>query len=273
MIRIRVILGGVLLALAAAGLLACSSGPTGPALSVPVSMEINFKPTALTGLITDAELRIVYLNDNDTLWEEPVISRGMIIDTLGLRPGENIEFRLTASSAAGQALYVGFDTVDVASGTTVVSTIFMEPVVSMLRCSPLYQEISLAGEAQATVGVDIYNVTGLFGAAFRIQYDANLLDFAGAFAGDFMGDGAFFVAVAEDGYVAVSVTLTQNEQKNVEGIDGSGRLATLLFTGASVGSTTLNFEAERARLDDETGQPIPEMSQLVFETGEIVVIP
>ena len=273
MTRIRVILGGMLLALMAIGVLARSGGPTKPISTVPVSMEINFKPTGLTSLIVEAELRIVYLNDLDTLFEEPVISEGMIVDTLSLRPGENVEFRLSASSGTGQPLYVGYDTVDVVSGATVMSTINMEPIVSMLRSSPLYQEISLAGEEQASIGVDIYNVSELFGAAFRIQFDADVLEFAGATAGDFLGNETLFFAASEDDYVAVTITMTQNELRDRKGASGSGRLATVLFNGLATGLTNLTFEIDRARLDDENGQSIPEMSQLVFETGQIVVGP
>ena len=255
-----------------AAVMSCSTSPTGP-VSVPVDMAVRFRPTALTTLIDNAVLRIVYLGTADTTFERPTVARGAIDDTLTLQPGSGVELYLTARMGEEVVLYEGYDTVDVIAGGRVTSEIFMQPVASILRPTPLFQEISLAGEQEAAVGVDVFNVTNLFGASFRVEYDTARVSVASVEAGAFLGTDVFFFSYPQQGYVAISITRRQPATDQIGGVSGSGRLATIFFAGKAAGTCPLRFDVERVSLTDPDGQAVPEMSQMYFETGEIVVSP
>ncbi len=268
--KVRHLLIGIALVGLAWGAISCTTSSTDPVTAVPVDLQISFKPTALTTLIDYAELRIVYLQTDDTLYEYPTVTKGMILDTLVLLPGNDVQLCLTALHDT-LVLYAGCDTIDVVAGSTVVSTIYMEPVasVSMLAPSPLYQEISLSREEEARVGIDLYNVSDLSGAAFRVLYDTTKLAFMTVEIGPFLGDEVFAVVIDTMGYVAVGLTL----RGTTEVASGSGRLATIVVGGVAAGRDTLRFDTMRALFTTPTGELIPEASQMMFETGEIVVVP
>jgi len=257
--------------------LSCTTSPTAPPASVPVNLEITFKPSALTTLIDNVRLRIIYPATADTTVEFPTVNQGKILDTLALRPGEGVELYLTARSADAVLLYEGYDTVNVVAGGLVVSSIYMEPVVSLLRPSPLYREVSISSAEGAEIGIDIYNVSDVFGAAFRVFYDGSVAEVVDVLPGSFLGPDEFFFYTVEAGdglsYVAIGITRTQNEGGTIGGVDGSGRLATIVFSGSAEGSFTLSFNTEKAVFTNPAGEPIAEYAQLVYETGEVVVIP
>jgi len=268
--KVRHLLIGIALVGLAWGAISCSTSPTDPVTAVPVDMQISFKPSALTALIDSAIVRIVYLQTDDTLYEYPTVTKGMILDTLVLLPGNDVQLCLTALHDT-LVLYAGCDTIDVVAGSTVVSTIYMEPNpdLSMLQFSPLYQEISLSREEEAGVGIDLYNVSDLSGAAFRVLYDTTKLAFMTVEIGPFLGDEVFAVVIDTMGYVAVGLTL----RGAAAGVSGSGRLATVVFGGVAEGRGILRFDIARAKFTTPTGELIPEASQMVFETGEVVVVP
>jgi len=253
-------------------MVSCSTSPTGP-VAVPVDLSIRFKTTALTTLIDNAVLRIVYLGTADTLYENLTVAHAAIMDTLELRPGDGVQLYLTARSGGETVLYEGYDTINVVAGSQVVAEIDMWPVASILRPAPLYQEISLSGEQEAAVGVDLYRVTDLFGAAFRLEYDTTKVRVIRVEPGSFLGTDVIFFSYPQSGYVAVSVSRRESATHEVGGVSGSGRLATIVFSGVGTGVSPLRFNRERVSLTTPAGQAIAEMSQMFFESGEISVLP
>ena len=269
--KTRGLLIGIILAALVWGAVSCSNPPTKPAPPVQVGMHVDFKPSALATLIDSAVLRVFYPGAPEPLIEYPTVSDGMIRDTLILAPGDSVEFDLSAMSAQGRVLYRGTDIVNIVPGERVTVQIYMEPVVSMLRPSPLYQTISLAAEGQAAVGIELYNVNDLYGISFRLLYDTTQLAVTAVELDPLLADDIFALVLDTLDYVAVGLTRTTDVP--VGEFSGSPRLVTIYFSGVTAGTSALSFDNERAVLTDQGGQLVPEMSQMVFETGEILVGP
>jgi len=251
----------------------CTTSPIAPPASVPMSLEITFKPSALTTLIDNVRLQIVYPALADTTVEFPTVYQGKILDTLALRPGEGVELYLTARSANAVLLYEGYDTVNVVAGGFVVASIYMEPVVSLLRPSPLYQQASLDAETPVVVDIDIYNISELFGASFRVVYNPAILTVVDVQPGSLLGSDVFFFYNVVEDYVAISITRTQNAGEPVGGVSESGKLSSITFTGNAVGVSALYFDETRASFKDSAGNEIPERAEILVELGEVEIVP
>ena len=248
------------------GIISCSTAPMQYRPAVPIDLRVDFKPSLLTTLIDTIRLRVSYPETGEVREEWPSFSEGVIMDTLALAPGNNVEFHLWAVSGQGVVLYEGYDTLNVVVGSSTVVTIIMEPVVSMLRPSPLYGTVAVDGNI--TVGIDVYNITHVYGAAFRLYFDDSILTVTSVTPGSFLGGNIFFAPNVQSGYVAVGMSRVLPEPA---GVDGSGRLATIVFTAIKAGQSSLVFDASRVKLTDQSGEHIAEADDIVLETGVIVV--
>jgi hypothetical protein len=264
--KIRLSVYRILYCFVLLGLCSCSNTPTQYQPQAPVDLRITFKPSLLTTLISAVRLHIYYPGTGETREELPSIAGGTIRDTLVLTPGNNVEFHLQALSAQDTVLYEGYDTLDVVIGGSTVVTILMEPVVSMLRPSPMYQSVVVASEV--TVGIDVYNISQLYGAAFRLYFDDNVLSIKSVSPGALLGESILFTPNVQEGYVAVGIS----RLPTATGLVGeSGRLAAIVFNTVAGGESTLEFDPTRLKLTDQDGEPIPEAAKIVLETGVIVV--
>jgi hypothetical protein len=257
---------GVALGILWLAVISCSSTPTEHQPSVPIDLQLSFKPSLLTTLIDTVRLRITYPETDEIRNELPSLEQGIIRDTLVLSPGNDVEFFLSAISGEGQVLYEGDTTLNIVVGGSTVVTIKMEPVVSMLRPSPIYQLVSLNEEF--SVGIDLYNITDLYGAAFRLYFNEDTLAVKSVEPGPFLGDNVLFTPNIQSGYVAVGISRLPPD---MDGVDKSGRLATIVFEAVGVGASALEFDTDKLSLTDQAGQPIPEAANLVVETGRVLV--
>ncbi len=255
----------------AAGIIACSGSPNGPGGGTTVGLQVQFKPSLMTSLIDSVELQITYLPDGESQIETPTVHEGRILDTLLLSPGESVEFYLTALDETGTILYEAYDTLEIVSGAAVNATLSMQPVVSMLRPSPMYRHVTMGETAEFSVDIYVYNVSEVFNAAFRLEYDPTALEAIRVEPGTYLGSDIFMAPNILDNYVAVGITRIPPAAGGVE--DDSGHLATIYFSPVTTGESVLNFDASRVSLLTADGQPIPEMDAMVLETGTVVVNP
>lgn len=257
---------GIALAILLLAAISCSTTPTGQHPSVPVELQINFKPSLLTTLIDTIRLRVSYPLTGETIDELPSFEQGIILDTLVLPPGDSVEFCLHAISGQGQLLYKGCSTVNIVVGGSTVVPITMEPAVSMLRPSPIYYQL-MTGE-EVAIGIDLYNITDLYAVAFRLHFNNDVLAVKSIEPGSFLEENILFTPNIQPAYVAVGVTRLPPD---LDGVDESGRLATVVFEAVGTGESVLEFDAGRLTLINRAGHPIPEAANMIVETGEIAV--
>ncbi len=264
----RVILCVALAALLA-GVIACSGSPSGPAEGAQVGLQVQFKPSLMTTLIDTAELRVAYLPAGDTLYEGLQVRQGRINGTLTIPPGDSVEFYLNARDEDEHVLYKARETREVPPGSVVNVTLSMQPVVSMLRPSPMYQEVAMSEGGEIAVSVYLYNVSEVFSTAFRLMYDPAILEALRVDPGSYLGSDIFMAPRIQDDYVAVGLTRIPPATGGVE--DDSGHLVTIYFSAVGSGDSDLVFDASRASFLTADGQSIPKENDIVFETGTIVV--
>jgi hypothetical protein len=215
--------------------MSCSESPSKQTDGVPISFQMVLpKAGGLEQLVDTVVLRI-YSDDFDTMTFGLPVVQGGVSMTLDVPPGTDRIFEMEARDASERILYAGADTADVGSGLDQQVHILLKPVILLMRLSPLYQEVSVGG--QGDLGVYIHNVDSLYGAAFRIEFDPNLIQIDGASAGNFLdgaGDILFFTkSVAEEGYYAIGISRTRPESGDRVGVSGSGELANIKFTALS----------------------------------------
>ncbi len=108
--------------------------------------------------------------------------------------------------------------------------------------TPASQNVSPS--SRFTISVNINNVSNLFGAAFDLIFDPNVLEFVSTKEGNFLGsDGVstwLNTAVSSEGLI---VGYSRIAQAGIPtGISGSGTLMTLTFEALAEGTSTLNFQ-------------------------------
>lgn len=104
-----------------------------------------------------------------------------------------------------------------------------------------------AGTSSSSLTVDVRaaQVTGLYGIAFDLDYPPALLHYQSATAGTFLGSsGQISMQVVEStpGHLVVGVT----RLGDVRGVDGSGIVASLVFTPGVNGSGVFTFSRNTA---------------------------
>ncbi len=125
--------------------------------------------------------------------------------------------------------------------------------------SPVALSVTDGGEGSKVCTVQVSGVTGLYQAAFRINYSSAWTPVS-AEPGDFLGaagDILWLGLTNQNGFVPCAIT----RKGNAAGVDGSGTLATITFqpvSGASAVSDTaeLPFEVIMVQLKDAQGEPL-----------------
>jgi len=113
---------------------------------------------------------------------------------------------------------------------------------AVVSIEPTSSTISVGGTA--TVDVDISGVTDLYGYQFDVLFGASTLSATSETEGGFLATGGttFFIPGTIDN-VGGSVTATADTLIGaISGVDGSGTLAVLTFTGLAPGTTSIDLE-------------------------------
>lgn len=131
---------------------------------------------------------------------------------------------------------------------TPTATPLPAPGVTVTVTTPDGAAITLARGARSTASllvleVRAQGVTGLYGAAFDLQYPGALLDYQARVAGSFLGASASVqVFESAPGTLVVGVS----RLGNLPGVDGSGVLVELELTPLAPGSGPIGFARNAA---------------------------
>jgi len=107
--------------------------------------------------------------DIDPPIEAPLILTGRYLEGVVLvPPGDDRNFKVEASDIEGAVLYAGDTTVSVFAGEPLVLNINLYPVISLVRVSPRYQQVS--PNSDFFVDVKAFNVPELYGITFRLHW-------------------------------------------------------------------------------------------------------
>jgi hypothetical protein len=113
---------------------------------------------------------------------------------------------------------------------------------AVVSVEPTSSTISSGGTA--TIDVDISGVTDLYGYQFDVLFGAATVSATSEAEGSFLATGGttFFIPGTIDN-VGGSVTATADTLIGaISGVDGSGMLAVLTFTGLAPGTTSIDLE-------------------------------
>ena len=254
---------------------------TGPGGMVALKLNVQNEAPGLASLVATVTLTISYGSaplPPDTLG----FANGVINDTLSIVPGDSMLFILRAYDATGRQLYEGRQgPSDVGPGATLTLNILLRPTVPMLRAAPFSQTVPLESAEAVDIDIDVYNIDSLFGAAFRVEYDTTVLDFAAAVEGEFLkgvGTPAPTLAlVLKDsiGFVAYAVTRVNTPSLHLPGSSvgrDPGRLAVFRFTKRRAGITSITFNSATVRLDRPNGEKVLNHDNLVLESATVRVL-
>ncbi len=272
------ILWALLMVVFTIGIAGCSSHSTNPHPNALVKLGFELESNDLATLVNYVTLSVVL--ESTTIQEDTLeLVDGTVTDSVTLVPDQTITIILRAFSASNVLLYIGDTTFVVPAEETFPVNILLSPPddLLMLRAGPLFQTASPDGDT-VEVFVDVHNVSSLFGAAFRLTYDPEALNFVDAREGSFVsGNGAVqtlagIIDQTTTGILPYFVTRVRNNDGSTPaGASGSGRLVTFRFTPILEGPTDFSIGAETVKMTQPNGANVPLFNNLVLESATVDV--
>lgn len=245
----------------------CAGNPSNSIGTKEIVISSLLKESGLGANITTIVLTVSG-DDIETSTHDLAISDGVATITIEVPIGLARKFEMTAFDDADVALYRGSSVTDVFAGATTEVDIKMEPLVPMIRVSPMFSRAS--GETVRTISVFVHNIDSLFGASFRLEYDTALVEPVSVTAGNvFAGNDALFFTQTRPGYVAVAYTIKGNQL--AQGVSVDGTIAVITFAPRAVGTSFLRIPEETLSLIDWQSGLLPRQGVLYIEEGEIRV--
>jgi len=126
-----------------------------------------------------------------------------------------------------------------------------EPKISF---SP--QNVTMVNGAATEISLEISGLsTEIFALSFQIKYDAAILSFnenSGFTAGDFFEQNEISLIKVNGDKIHVSLSLT----RSIQSLKGSGNLGTFIFSGISVGNSSIELDESELVFYDTSGNPI-----------------
>lgn len=125
-------------------------------------------------------------------------------------------------------------------------------------------EMTVAAGEQFSVDVIVENIEDLFGAAFEVTFDGEIVQAVSSSQGDFLESSQIYYDNRDNSGVSIGCTRKAGEGS----VSGSGTLATIVFEAKVVGTITLAIERYKLTLEreDESGIKVD-----VVESGKINV--
>lgn len=199
---------------------------------------------------------------------EMAIVDGEATSVIDVPLGEDRTFAMTALDAEDVGLYSGSTVADVFAGSATEVIIKMNPLVPMIRVSPMFTTTDVS--SPQTIRIYVHNVDSLFGVSLRLEYDTSVVTFASASAGSlFSGQDPIFFTLNRPGYLAIAYSLKGNQSP--QGVSEDGTVAVIQFTPRAAGRSYLRIPALTASLVDWQGQALPRSGNLYIEEGEFEV--
>jgi len=127
----------------------------------------------------------------------------------------------------------------------------------------------IAPDDTVTLTGSINSVENLFAVAFDLAFDSTRLNYESVSipAGGLLGNGAMSFSSIIDGGVSISLGKTQTTAN--DNISGNGVLFEVAFTGAAVGSTSVQIQ--NVFIIDESGAENPDMGNLILNSADIII--
>jgi hypothetical protein len=248
-----------------------STSPSGFTVHVELSMQ-STGGSSIVSAIDSVSLR-VSANDINPIFRSLTIAAGKAEISLDVPPGRDRRFEMDAYDTMGRVLYAGDTTVDIGQGVGQSVAIAMKPQLLLMRLSPSYVEMN--ARMQAAADVWIFGVDALFGAAFRIEYDANIIRVDSAHAGDFLGTDVLWYANFDDDDSLCVMSISRiGQQGQGTGISGDGKLARIFFTPVVPGKAEIVLDIERGgapALSKPDLTPVDHLDSLVLEGLTVIV--
>ncbi|MFH2055309.1 MAG: cohesin domain-containing protein [bacterium] len=253
----------------------CGSNPADQGSST-LTIQAAVGGFASTSNIDNVGLRVSG-NDFDPILLDTAFVDGKAVFRLELPYGTDRLFEMWASSE-GTVLFAGDTTANVIASAPTTVNVLLEPQVTMLRVAPAFREVEL--NVPETLEVMIHNVDSLFGVAFTLDYNPQIISIA--YDTIAVKRGAFFDTSdiffqhrdpAELGQRAIGLSLKGNG--TAQGLSGSGTLVRLIYTGIAPGRTTiefLDFVDHQPMMINWRGESLPRTGELYAEPGEVLVI-
>lgn len=199
-----------------------------------------------------------------------IIVDGRVVFELEVPLGDDRLFEMRAVDNEGTTLYQGAETADVQPGQTTSVDILMQPIVPMIRITPMFRRIT-ATQGTARFDVQVFNVDSLFGVSFRVEYDTNIIAITQVSQGRIFGAApTLFFERRELNYVAIGQTLLNNGSP--QGVDGVGTSASVNFIPRANGTTVLRLNRATVKLSDWQGNTLPRTGRLYIEDGEVEIV-
>jgi hypothetical protein len=114
-------------------------------------------------------------------------------------------------------------------------------------------------------------IDSVFAATMQITYDSSVVAFddsTGFLLGEFFGSEMIVFVQSENSVIHLAISLFQG----VQPVTGSGTVGSLIFTGISPGSSTIQIPASSLHLYDSNGNEV-NIEDLVTESATITVSP
>ncbi len=246
-------------------LVGCSGSSPNSSGSREVVISALLKEAGLGENITTIVLAVSGEGFETTTHELDIID-GVATITIDVPIGEARTFEMTAFNSTDVALYRGSSIADVFAGSTTEVDIKLEPLVPMIRVSPMFSQAS--GDIAKNISIFVHNVDSLFGASFRLEYDTALVEVVTVTAGNvFAGEDALFFTQTRPGYVAVAYTIKGNQA--AQGVSNDGTIAVISLAPKAAGTSLLRIPPETLSLIDWQGNLLPREGILYIEEGEI----
>jgi hypothetical protein len=262
---------------------ACQNHSTDPRPDALVKLGFELESSDFATLVNLVTLTVT--SGGETLDVDTLnLVEGVVNDTLTLVPDQTVTLLLEAfrSSPPDEPLllYSADTTLNVVAGPLVTLDLLLVPPpdLLMLRAGPIYQSSTVGGDP-IEVFVDVYNVTSLWGASFRLEYDTTMLEFNpdDAVEGSFVSDDESvptlgFVRDSLD-FISGSVVRLLEDGVTPVGASGSGRLLTFSFTPIGTGSTEIRFirNSSTPKLSDPDLNPVTNFENVVLEPATVEV--
>ena len=114
---------------------------------------------------------------------------------------------------------------------------------AQLTFNPLASSVAVGNDI--VIKIDLNAVTNLYGYQFQVTYDATKVSATGAFVNDFFDTTGQFKPGGWDASCAVGTCkFAVTRQGAASGVDGSGTIAQITFTGIAAGDVPLTFSSD-----------------------------
>lgn len=137
---------------------------------------------------------------------------------------------------------------------------------STLRLMPASTMTSVG--AEFATAVEVVDAQALFGIAFAISYDAEVLALVGTEVGSALGSDALSFAQDEPGKISMAVT----KKRGAVPFTGSGSVATLRFRALRSGRSNLIFEQRAMEAAGDDGLAVANIARFVVQSGSVNVL-